>query len=420
MALSWIKEASYNKRLLIIICIISCAILLPRIFLIASDFIKKYRETATKSSYFKLGLENISDKFLKKITNNFTYKVGLITTETAVDQKGRRNVDILINKKVNIVKLLMPDIHLNDQQNFYRCNQYTIPIHPFYVSNELHVINKEACSSVDLFIFDIQDLGAHCNNYVYTLLDALKISIETNKPIVILDRPNALGYTMEGILEGIPDRSSIPLHYGMTFAELAHYFNKHLLSENADLFIVPMLNYNRTSPVHLSCNRSSKSCYGRLFLDLLAEIRPFDIGLGTQYAYQCIALPEAMMINKQKWYELRSLLNEQGINGTFVKYFNDQNNQMYHGLQIAIDNTTTFSSIKTLITVLFFFKKLGVHLQFSNAFDTIMGNTKIKDYIEGRIDYHLLVSNSNNELKLFFNKAINSFIYKPFPKLVMV
>ena len=62
------------------------------------------------SETFKLGLENISQEFLRALThaNNLSYTVALVTNHTGKDQVGNRNVDILLQKGLNIKKIFVP------------------------------------------------------------------------------------------------------------------------------------------------------------------------------------------------------------------------------------------------------------------------------------------------------------------------
>ena len=99
---------------------------------------------------------------------------------------------------------------------------------------------------------------------------------------------------------------SVPIRYGMTIGELAQYCNKYLLKKSATLFVVPMDHYNRhlypyKAPIgKLSPNINSiESCHGYSFLGLLGEVAPFDIGIGTDKAFQCILLASPYSIFKK-------------------------------------------------------------------------------------------------------------------------
>lgn len=87
---------------------------------------------------------------------------------------------------------------------------------------------------IDLFIFDIQDIGMRHYTYISTLLELLKMAEQHNKSVVVFDRPNPLGARMEGpVVESdlisFISAAAIPLRHGMTVGELARYFNRFVL-----------------------------------------------------------------------------------------------------------------------------------------------------------------------------------------------
>ncbi len=58
----------------------------------------------------------------------------------------------------------------------------------------------------------------------------LQVAAQEGKQVVVFDRPNPLGKTMEGplvdpTLISFISIASIPLRHGMTVGELAEYFN---------------------------------------------------------------------------------------------------------------------------------------------------------------------------------------------------
>src|SRR5690606_8482255 len=81
-------------------------------------------------------------------------------------------------------------------------------------------------SQVDLVLFDIQDVGARFYTYISTLHYVMEACAESNKELLILDRPNPNGFYVDGpILE--PEYRSfvgmhpVPIVHGLTIAEYA-------------------------------------------------------------------------------------------------------------------------------------------------------------------------------------------------------
>ena len=57
-----------------------------------------------------------------------------------------------------------------------------------------------AFEDVDVLFFDLQDTGISPNAYLATLIKALQSAASQNKTVVVLDSPNMLGSSMEGII----------------------------------------------------------------------------------------------------------------------------------------------------------------------------------------------------------------------------
>lgn len=389
------------------------------------------------SSSFKLGLENVSDDFLCSLTDrrDLSYSVGLITNQTGTDRSGNRNIDLLLKRGLHVKVIFAPqhgfhgDIVTNGTLKDGVDNKTQIPIINLHNHHDVTKMIPKNIPDIDVLIFDLQDAGMRYYSYVATLVTFLDFAAQHNKVFVVLDRPNLLGSCVEGIISEKSNRSSllVPIRHGMTVGELAGYCNIHVVKKPAKLHVVPMMNYDRTNRVykflmaHLSPNITSlNSCYGYSFLGLLGEVAPFDIGVGTDKAFQCILLPESIQFQKQKWCELRSLLEEQGIESTFYRYFSKRKKQYCSGLRLFIHDINTFSSFNTLLVVLDFFGHAGISLSFSSSFDSAIGTSKVRECLEGKISKKELKAVTNDGLYCFYNKAFSSFMYKPFPKIVTI
>src|SRR5687768_17802510 len=103
---------------------------------------------------------------------------------------------------------------------------------------------------VDVLMFDIQDVGARCYTYVYSMALGMKAAAEKGIPFVVLDRPNPIGGEM--VESNLLDRQfatfvgmyPIPMRHGMTVGELAQLFNGEF-GINADLHVVKAEGWRR-------------------------------------------------------------------------------------------------------------------------------------------------------------------------------
>jgi uncharacterized protein YbbC (DUF1343 family) len=408
------------------------ALFLPRLFLHYASQEGIPQKADVIHHHFKLGLENVSPVTASQLFSEGSARIGLITNHTGKDQTGRRNIDILLKKGCKIVALFTPKhgFHAtraeHQKESVTQDSKTAIPIIDWYA----HAERNKALEDVDIVVFDMQDSGMR-HGYATTLLGVMKETARMHKKMVVLDRPNVLGSYMEGSLMAMHDPKAgipVPIRHGMTVGELATYFNKNILETAIDLQVVPMENYVRhvhadaKGPHQLSPNIATvDACYGYSFLGLLGEISPFDIGLGSDKAFQCLLLPETLPVSKQQWLDLRDILKRCGIESKYYRTFSERKKKQYAGLKIHIQDINNFSAFNALLAVLQFFKKnTDVPLVFSARFDNVVGTPKIREFVQGAVRFKDLESHINNELTAFFTKAMDSFIYKPLPQIVRV
>jgi len=108
----------------------------------------------------------------------------------------------------------------------------------------------EMMAGVDVFVIDLQDVGARAYTFVSTMATVMQAAREAGRPVVVLDRPNPLGgIQVDGPVLDPTYRSfigmfPIPSVHGMTIGELAWMFNSSF-DINADLTVVPMRGWTR-------------------------------------------------------------------------------------------------------------------------------------------------------------------------------
>jgi len=382
----------------------------------------------------KLGIECVSSALLCELEFKLDEPItcGLITNHTGKDQAGRRSVDILLQQGLHISYLLAPEHGFNGVVAAGVAVTDTvdektgIKIMSLYKHGTSREINTDIMDKVDLLLFDMQDVGMRHYTYIATMLYAMQSAALHNKPFVVFDRPNPLGHRIEGpvVHEVIPGSmiaaAPIPLRHGMTVGELAYFFNRYVLSKPVHLHVVKMENYTRTAvPEKLLQNvspniQSARSCYGYSFLGLLGEVRPFDVGVGTDYAFARIGLPAQYQIAPVVWKSLHELLASAGIDAALHTY--TRRKQLFNGVTFSkIASIEKVASFELLLGVLMLFKKAGVPLKFSDYFDRAIGTHLVQQYINGTISRLALTQAINHSIQQFLTRAQAVCIYSPLP-----
>ena len=218
----------------------------------------------------------------------------------------------------------------------------------------------------------------------------------------------------------------IPLRHGMTLGELAWFFNKHILKNPAQLHVLKMKGYSRNVKMKellaaLSPNvHCIDSCYGYSFLGMLGDIEPFDVGVGTSFAFQCIMLPESYLFSACNWDKLRGVLAKYGVQTVHYSYFSERKKKMLSGLRLQISDINHLESFSLLLEVVSFFKQAGIQFKYSRTFDKAAGTGLMRKVCDGDCSRVAFIRMVNAGLDSFIKKARDSFMYSPEPYVVKV
>ena len=164
--------------------------------------------------------------------------------------------------------------------------------------------SAEDLQGIDIMIYDIQDVGVRFYTYISTLHYVMEACAENNVPLLILDRPDPLGYYIDGpVLE--PEYRSfvgmhpIPVVYAMTPGELALMINgEKWLSGGiqCDLKVIPCRNYDHNTRYRLPVNPSPNlNCMEAIYLYpsvCLFEGTIMSLGRGTIFPFRVIGHPD--------------------------------------------------------------------------------------------------------------------------------
>lgn len=240
-------------------------------------------------------------------------RVGLICNQTAIDGQHRHAVQCLSNQEgemgFKLVALFSPEHGIRGEwpaehrMNGDEKSREGIPI--FSLHGSRFRPTPEMLAQIDLFIFDMQDVGSRSYTYLSTLLMALEEATKAHIPFVVLDRPNPLGGLLvdgpmlEEKWRSIVGYLNVPYCHGMTLGELALYYNEKY-AIGADLKVVPMAGWRRAMPfsetgltwVPTSPNIPEMTtpffypCTG-----ILGELQVISIGIGTTLPFKVFGAP---------------------------------------------------------------------------------------------------------------------------------
>ncbi len=162
---------------------------------------------------------------------------------------------------------------------------------------------ESGVSSIDIMIFDLQDVGARFYTYISTLHYVMEACAEANIPVIIFDRPNPNGHYVDGpILE--PEYKSfvgmhpIPVVHGMTIGEYARMINGEKWLKNGiqcKLTVIPIKNYTHNTAYSLPI-KPSPNLPNDTSINLYPSLCFFEgtnvsVGRGTNKQFQVFGSP---------------------------------------------------------------------------------------------------------------------------------
>ena len=76
-------------------------------------------------------------------------------------------------------------------------------------------------AGIDVMVVDLQDAGARYYTYISTTVEVMKASTRHGIPVIVLDRPDPIGGTVQGnVLDpaftSFVGSLAVPMRYGMT------------------------------------------------------------------------------------------------------------------------------------------------------------------------------------------------------------
>jgi uncharacterized protein YbbC (DUF1343 family) len=179
--------------------------------------------------------------------------VGLVTNQGGIDAAGRSEVERLREAGVRLVALFSPEhgfrgtAEPGETVASSRDSATGLPIYSLYGAHQAPT--DSMLVGIQLLLVDLPDVGARTYTYLSTAIEVMRAAARFGKPVVILDRPNPIGGTVQGNVLDSGYRSfvgplAMPMRHGMTLGELARLANRER-GLGAELAIIPAAGWSR-------------------------------------------------------------------------------------------------------------------------------------------------------------------------------
>lgn len=227
-------------------------------------------------------------------------RVGLLVNQTS-RAKGQLLPDFLIRSGVEVVRIFSPEHGFRGEADAGaevqsgRDSRTGLEVVSLYGKNKKPTAAQ--LKDIDLMVYDLQDVGVRFYTYISTLEYLMEACGAQGIPLLILDRPNPLGFMVDGPVLEAPQHSfvgmqAIPVVYGMTPGEYAGMLigEKWLKGPAPELRVIPCENYDHKSlytlPVPPSPNLKNMAAVYLYPALCFFEGTVISVGRGTPYPFQ--------------------------------------------------------------------------------------------------------------------------------------
>ena len=296
-----------------------------------------------------------SSHWLKKLKNKRTAYLG---NQASVDHKGNLILTRLLKNKNISLNALFSAQHgfsstkqanmITSKNSLYK----GLILYSLY-SDKTRRLTPQMKKSFDILLFDLQDTGCRVYTYLSTLFYLIEDLKNTDKTLIVLDRPNPLGSYVEGNLlkeefKSFVGLAPLPMSHGLTLGELALWY-KQLKNLKTDLKIIKMKNYQPQKfwPDHRvwvlpSPNMTGPSCVKCYPGAVLLEGTQISEGRGTTKPFEIFGRPS---MNTEKIYKWMKAEKADFLKGCFLReikfepVFDKFKNQICSGFQIHLEKS---------------------------------------------------------------------------------
>jgi uncharacterized protein YbbC (DUF1343 family) len=215
--------------------------------------------------------------------------------------------DTLLKRNVHIVKIFSPEHGFRGKADAGAevkngtDPRTQLPVVSLYGNNKKPTAAQ--LKGVDLVVYDLQDVGVRFYTYISTLQYVMESCGEQKIPLLLLDRPDPLGFIVDGPVLKPPFRSfvgmqPVPVIYGMTPGEYA----RMLIGENwlgcpaPELKVIICKHYNHQNhyqlPVMPSPNLKNMAAVYLYPSLCFFEGTAVSVGRGTDFPFQQFGHPD--------------------------------------------------------------------------------------------------------------------------------
>lgn len=328
-------------------------------------------------------------------------KIGLLTNQTGVDQRGAGDLERLLRAGAQVTAIFSPEHGYRgvlDEELVEHGLDSATQLRIWSLYGNVRAPTAEMLKDVDVLVIDLQDIGARTYTYISTALLTMREARAAGVRVILLDRPNPIGGlqvqgpVLDTAFSSFIGMLPVPLRHGMTMGELARFGND-ALEIRADLSVVPAAGWTRdlwfdrtnllwVRPSPNMPNLESATHYPGT---VLFEATNLSVGRGTPIAFQGVGAP---WLSPRAITERMAPVGGLSVSDTTVTPDNPPD-QKYGGVSIPFLRFTVadrgeYDPVKAAVALLVALREAhGDSLSITPArFDQLAGSSALRQAIE--------------------------------------
>ncbi|MBF0543486.1 MAG: DUF1343 domain-containing protein [Candidatus Riflebacteria bacterium] len=401
------------------------------LILFFSLFILSPNIVFSQISALKLGIDVLLDDHSELVKDK---KIALLISPTSFNFDLEHSIDSL--SRISKIKAIFTGDKFfrstfSDASQSEKIDAMTnAPV--FEITDPLKKPSIEEIGESQILVIDVQDVGIRFFNYVTLLAQFLELARDIDIPVIVLDRPNPInGLLVSGPVLELPFRSRfgvypIPLVYGMTFGELALYFNK-VFGLGAKLTVIGMEGYQRemsyretaihwVPPSDHLPEPESPAFYA--ITGILGEMGIFSTGVGTTRPFHYILAPwidGELVAHNLTGYHLKGV---RFLSVNVTPYYGLYERKKVGGIEIIIDDFVNFDPAVIGLAILRVLYKIYPdkipldNQSLSKGFDTLLGGAAVREAIIKQVPLNDIILSWTPKIQEFLERRKNFLIYK--------
>lgn len=359
-------------------------------------------------------------------------KTGLVTNAASLDSKGEPVYRVLQCCGVNLKFLMAPEhgfsaVKPAGENIADGTLSDTLPVYSLYGGTRIP--DLKLLKSIDVLVFDLQDVGTRCYTYISTLKYVMEACAATGVSFMVLDRPNPIapvpadGFMLEPAFESFVGSVGIPFIHSMSVGEIAVWLQMTSYPK-LSLKVVRMQGYQRKA--------FADELRGYRFVSPSPNIRDLETvlvypatvfleattvseGRGTDAPFKLFGAPfvdSGRLKQELDRYRLPGVLFQKEVfqpkSGKFTA-------RRCYGLRMKVTDRYTFDPFRTAAAILLslqklYPEKLGLEKN-SNFFDRLAGTDLFRIMVQKQLPIEEILAATRNQVHAFEQRNPHRFLY---------